>query len=38
MNETQARVPFLEGHVDTFMAEMICVGVAIFLAPVFTLL
>jgi len=38
MIETQARVPFLEGHVETFQFEMIAVAVAIFLAPVFTLL
>jgi len=36
--DTQARVPFLEGHVETFKYEMIAVAVAIFLAPVFTLL
>ena len=36
--DTQARVPFLEGHVETFQFEMIAVAAAIFLAPVFTLL
>lgn len=38
MIEAQAKVPFLEGHVETFHFELIAVAVAIFLAPVFTLL
>jgi hypothetical protein len=36
--DTQARVPFLEGHVETFKFEMIALSVAIFLAPLFELL